>query len=117
MYEYFNANARGNLVDDCVIRAISVAENNTWDYTYNKLSNLAQSQGRMIDDRIFVRNYLDRHFKRLPKTNLSVGELACEYPDSVLLITMHSHITCAIRGTIIDSFDCRNYRVEDAWIV
>lgn len=119
MYEYYNANARGNFVDDCVVRAISVAENNTWDYTYNKLSDLAQAQGRMIDDAVFVRGYLDRHYTRIPKTNISVGELASEYPDKVLLITMKGHITCSIppNGTIIDSFDCRNRMVEDAWIV
>ena len=117
MYKFYNANARGNFVDDCVIRAISVAENNTWDYTYNKLSDLAQAKGRMIDDRIFVRDYLDRNFKRIPTGNILVGELASEYPDSVLLITMTGHITCSINGVIIDSFDCRNRRVENAWIV
>ena len=121
MYKFYNANTLGNFVDDCVIRAISVAENNTWDYTYNKLSDLAQAQGRMIDDRVFVRDYLDRHYKRIPKMNVSVGELAGMYPDKVLLITMQGHITCSIpngsTGVIIDSFDCRNRRVEDAWIV
>lgn len=119
MYRYFNANARGNFVDDCVIRAISVAENKTWDYTYNKLSDLAQAQGRMIDDALFVRDYLDRNYKRLPNMDISVGELASKYPNKVLLITMKGHITCSIppNGTIIDSFDCRNRRVEHAWIV
>lgn len=119
MYKFYNANAVGNFVDDCVIRAISVAENNTWDYTYNKLSDMAQAQGRMIDDAVFVRNYLDKHYKRLPKMNVSVGELAGMYPDMILLITMKGHITCSMppNGTIIDSFDCRNRRVEDAWVV
>ena len=117
MYKYYNANAMDNFVDDCVIRAISVAENSTWDYTYNKLSDLAQRQGRMMDDRVFVRDYLDKNYIRIPEMNISVGQLASEYPDKVLLITMNGHITCSLYGVIIDSFDCRKRRVENAWIV
>lgn len=37
MYKYYNANARGNFVNDCVVRAISVAEGKTWDETYEEV--------------------------------------------------------------------------------
>jgi len=117
MYKFYNANALGNFVNDCVIRAISVATKRTWDETYDMLSDLAQSKGTMMDDRDFVRWYLDTNFKRIPKEYVSVGELASEYPDKTLLITMDGHITCSLNGIIIDSFDCRKRRVEDAWIV
>lgn len=117
MYKFYNANALGNFVNDCVIRAISVATKKTWDETYDMLSDLAQEKGTMMDDREFVRWYLDSNFRRIPKQYTSVGELASEYPDKVLLITMEGHITCSINGVIVDSFDCRRRRVEDAWIV
>lgn len=46
------------------------------------------------------------------------GEVAGEYPDKTLLITMEGHITCSVPGGIImDSFDCRKRIVEDAWII
>ena len=38
MYKYYNANALGNYVNDCTIRAISVAENKSWGETYDELS-------------------------------------------------------------------------------
>ena len=117
MYKFYNANALGNFVDDCVIRAISIAENETWDYTYNKLSDLAQEKGTMMDDSKFVQWYLDTHYERLDEYGMSVGQLAGEYPDKVLLITMKGHITCSMFGIILDSFDCRKRRVEYAWIV
>jgi len=119
MYKFYNANVLGNEVDDCVIRAISLAEGNTWDYTYNKLSDLAQAQGRMIDDSIFVRSYLDSRYERIPTYNKTVGEVSGMYPNNICLITMRGHITCSMpngtTGLIIDSFDCRERIAEYAW--
>jgi len=117
MYKFYNANKLGNYVNDCTIRAISLAEGNSWDYTYDKMSDIAQAHGTMMDDRNFIRNYLDSNYKRIQYLPYRVGEVAGEYPDKVLLITMDGHITCSINGVIYDSFDCRNRIVEDAWIV
>lgn len=117
MYRFYNANTLGNQIDDCVIRAISLAEDNTWDYTYNKLSDLAQRQARMMDDRVFVRSYLDDRYIKLPKQDMTVGEVSGKYKNNILLITMNGHITCSLYGIIYDSFDCRNRIVEDVWLV
>lgn len=117
MYKFYNANSLGNFVNDCSIRAISLAENSSWDYTYDKMSNLAQSKGTMMDDREFIRNYLDSNYKRVPYLPHTVGEVAGEYPDKVLLITMDGHITCSMYGVIYDSFDCRRRIAEDAWVI
>ena len=37
MYKFYNANARGRFTNDCVIRAISLAEDKTWNETYDEL--------------------------------------------------------------------------------
>lgn len=122
MYKFYNANSLGNFVNDCTIRAISLAEGNSWDYTYNKMSDLAQSKGTMMDDREFIIWYLDSKYKRVPYLPYTVGETAGEYPDKTLLITMDGHITCSKPDrngmpTVYDSFDCRMRDTEDAWIV
>ena len=117
MFKYYNANSLGKFTNDCTIRAISLAENKTWDYTYNKMSDLAQEYGTMMDDRNFVRHYLDSNYKRVPYLPYTVGEVAGEYPDKVLLITMDGHIVCSRYGIVYDSFDCRKRVAEDAWIV
>ena len=41
MYKFYNANARGRFTNDCVIRAISLAEDKTWNETYRELSRIA----------------------------------------------------------------------------
>ena len=117
MYKFYNANSLGNFVNDCTIRAISLAEGNSWDYTYNKMSDIAQSKGTMMDDSNFIQWYLDTNYKRVPVLLKTVGETANYYPDKTLLITMKGHITCSKNGIIFDSFDCRYRNIEDAWIV
>lgn len=117
MYKFYNANRLGNFVNDCTIRAISLAENQTWDDTYDKMSDIAQSKGTMMDDSNLIRWYLDSNYKRVPYLPYRVGDVAGEYPDKVLLITMDGHIVCSKYGIIYDSFDCRKRLAEDAWIV
>ena len=117
MYRFYNNNSLGNYVNDCTIRALSLAEGNSWDYTYNKMSDIAQSKGTMMDDKDFIQEYLDERYKRIKNIPKTVGEVAGAYPDNILLITMNGHITCSKYGVIYDSFDCRERKSEYCWIV
>lgn len=117
MYKYYNANSKGNFVNDCVIRAISVAENKSWDETYEELSDIAQIEGILLDDVNFVENYLDERYQRACHYSKTVGEFSKEFPKGTYLITMQGHITCCIDGIIYDTFDCRYRRMWCAWKV
>lgn len=116
MYQYYNANVLNKNVADCTIRAISCATGKSWDYVYDHLSNLAQKQGTMVDDRNFIIDYLDSKYKRIPVNGETVGELSLRYPNHVLLITMLGHITCS-KGMIYDTFDCTKRKAEFCWLV
>jgi len=117
MYKFYNANALNKYEDDCVIRAISCATGKSWDYVYDYLSDIAQYEGTLLDKRDFVRNYLDRTYKRLSKMYGTVGEISAMFPNSILLITMPGHIVCSKNGIVYDTFDCRDRQVEDVWLV
>ena len=117
MYKYYNANALNKYEDDCVIRAISCATNKSWDHVYDYLSDLAQYEGTLLDKRDFVRNFLDNNYTRLHGIKGTVGYAASLFLDDIVLITMPGHITCAKYGTIYDTFDCRDRKVEDVWLV
>ena len=117
MYRYYNANALNRYEDDCVIRAISCATNKSWDYVYDYLSDIAQYEGTLLDKRDFVRNYLDRTYKRLKNIYGSVGEVSGMFPNSTLIISIPGHLTCSKMGTIYDTFDPRNEQVENVWLV
>ena len=45
MYKFLNVNQNNNFVNDCVVRAISVAENKSWGDTYDDLSRIAKKNG------------------------------------------------------------------------
>ena len=117
MYKFYNANAANRYEDDCVIRAISCATDKSWDYVYDYLSDIAQYEGTLLDKREFVRNYLDRTYQRLRDISGKVGYVSALFPNSTVLITMNGHITCSKNGVIYDTFDCRDRKVEDVWLV
>lgn len=93
MYKYYNANTNGNFVNDCVIRAISVAENKSWEDTYDDLSRIAKNNGILLDDVNFVEPLLDYRYNRIPVGRMTVGEFSELYPEGTYLITMPNHIT------------------------
>lgn len=117
MWKYYNANALGNNVSDCVVRSISKAEGKSWDKTYRELSGIAQEQGILLDDVNFVENYLDERYARMPHYAKTIGEFIEEYPRGTYLLTMKGHITCIINSVLYDTFDCRKERLWAAWKV
>ena len=116
-YQFYNANSKGNFVNDCTIRAISIAEGKTWDETYEELSDIAQNNGIILDDVNFIEPLLDSRYDRICCYEKYVGGFAEEHPYGIFLITMNGHITCCIDGTIYDTFDCRNRVMWCAWEV
>ena len=116
-YRFYNANAKGMFVNDCVIRAISLAECKTWNETYEELSDIAQEKGIILDDVNFVEPLLDSRYKRVCYKNKLVGDFIDDHPIGTYLITMNGHITCCVDGVLYDTFDCRNRVMWCAWEV
>lgn len=121
MYRYLNKNPKARDVNDCVIRSISCAENRSWDNVYDELSELAQTQGILLDDVRFVEPYLDSKYNRTCYKNdkfaMTVGEFVEANPTGIYLITMQGHITCVKEGILYDTWDCRDKLIWCAWEV
>lgn len=120
MFKYYNANPRQRRVNDCTVRAISLATNKTWDETYQELSSFARSQAIMPDEVEYIDEYLDRHFKKLcgcKEDRITVREFVLDNPMGTYLITMSGHITCCIDGYIYDTFDPGDRFIWDAYEV
>lgn len=117
MYKFYNANALGKFEEDCTIRSISCATNKSWDQVYDELSDIAQYQGTMMDNREFIIDYLDSQYERINVRNETVGKIAADFDDCIVLITMPGHITCSKYGVIYDTFDCRDRQAEYVWII
>lgn len=117
MFEYYNANPLNNDISDCFIRATSLAEGLSWRQCQEKLSRLAREQGEMLDNVVFVENYLDDRYPRQCHYSKTVGEFIDEHPWGTYLITMPDHITCVIDGVCYDTFNCLDRIMRCAWKV
>lgn len=109
MFQYYNANPLGRRVNDCTVRAISLATGDSWDETYIKLSEAARKICVMPDNVKYIDGYLKRNFEEIfycPNScQATVGDFAAERLSGRYLITMNGHITCCIDGCIYDTFD------------
>lgn len=98
MYKYYNANVNGNFVNDCVIRAISVAENKSWGDTYDDLSRIAKKNGILLDDVDFVEPLLDYRYDRIRTyPGDTVQNVLEDHPIGTYLITMKRSYHCCKR--------------------
>ena len=117
MYKYMNANPFNNNIEDCTVRAISVAEGISWDEAYDKLSNSARDLGLMMNSVEAIEEYLDERYKRACHYSKTVGEFLEEHSKGTYLITMQGHITVIIDGILYDTFDCRDKKMWCVWEV
>lgn len=115
MYEYYNANPKNRHIEDCVIRAMSVLTNRTWQSVFEELSYLASRDGYMFDDVEFVEDYLDDRYLRECHYSKTIGEFAREYPIGRYAITTNGHITALINGKLIDTFNPSDRVMRCAW--
>lgn len=118
MFRYANVNPNKAEINDCTIRAISVAEGISWDEAYEELSTQARRKGLMMDSVEFIEYYLDKNYRRLnlPK-NLTVQDVIEEFPRGTYLVTMNGHITIIRDGIVYDTFDCRERIIKNVWEV
>ena len=115
MFRYKNVNPNKSNINDCTIRAISVAQGISWDEAYKKLSNAARRKGLMMDSAEFIEDYLDSRYHRTCNYNMTVGEFLKMHKHGIFLITMPGHITVIKDGILYDTFDCRNRLMWCAW--
>ena len=121
LFHYYNANPYKRRVNDCTVRAISLALNITWDNAYDLLSSYAKAQGIMMDDVEYIDDFLEQHFEKLcgckNRIRITVEEFVNDNPVGTFLITMNGHITCSINGVIYDTYNPKDRFVWGAYRV
>lgn len=106
-----NTNPINNLVGDCVIRAISVLTDESWDETYLGISAQGFTMKDMPSSNAVWGEYLKRKgFRRsiLPDTCPScytVEQFCRDYPYGRFLLATGTHVIAVINGDYIDTWD------------
>lgn len=122
MYKYYNANPFGRHVNDCTVRAISLATERSWDETFQELSDFARKQGITFSEVEFINDYLSDRYERYCFTDdiIKLQDFLNLNLPGRWLVTMNGHITCVIDGICYDTFDPSNryvwciYKVKGA---
>lgn len=117
MYRYYNSNPNNSNIDDCTIRALSVAEGISWDEAYDLLSNSARDLGLMMSSVKAVEHFLNTRYDKVPVYEETVGEFIKNHKRGVFLITMPGHITVSKNGINYDTFNSKDRIIWNAWEV
>ena len=111
MFIETNPNPIHKLVGDCVIRAISILENRSWDYTFIELCVHAYSMSDMPSSNEVWGSYLKSlGYTRniIPNTCpacYSVRQFCNEYPIGRYLLATGTHVVAVIDGDYYDTWD------------
>ena len=114
-YVFRNPNPEGKLVDDCVIRALSIITGEDWETIYVKLSVLGLMYHDRMDANYVWGKYLEENgFRRylIPDTCpncYTVKQFALDYPNGKYLLGTGEHVIAVIDGNYLDTFDSGDY--------
>ena len=106
-----NPNPHNKLVGDCVIRAISIAENRSWDDVYLDLMAKGFMMKDMIESNELWNAYLhnlgySRHI--IPDTCpdcYTIRDFTEDYPEGIYILGTGSHAVAVVNGNHLDTYD------------
>lgn len=110
-YVEVNPNPKNNLTGDCVIRAISIAENKTWDDVFVELMLKSFEMKDIPSANEVWGSYLkDIGYSRfiIPNTCpdcYTVKNFTEDYPVGTFILATGTHVVCAKDGNYMDSYD------------
>lgn len=119
-YQFLNVNPLGEIEEDCVCRAISLA----LDEDYYKIQEKLYLVAKLFEcEYLCVCCYkylLDEVYdlKRIEEVKgMTVEEFANYFPVGIFIVRVEGHLTCVIDNHIMDIWDCRDKIVDLVWEV
>lgn len=111
MFIQTNLNPLGTHTSDCVVRALAIAQNQSWEKTYLELCIKGFKMGDWGNANIVWSAYLrDRGFKRyiIPNTCpdcFTVKNFCEDYPHGIYILATGTHVVTVIDGDYYDLWD------------
>lgn len=111
MYVYTNPNPIKKLTGDCVIRAIAILTNQSWEDAYMELCKEGLLMADLPNANSVWASYLHKQgYKRkaIPDTCpdcYTIGDFSIDNPNGRYALCTGSHLVAVISGDILDAWD------------
>ena len=121
MYIHYNPNPHGKSVGDCVVRALTILLNDTWDHVYADLTMQGSFLKDMPSSNVVWGEYLKANgFRRfsLPDTCptcYTIKDFCIDFPYGKYLVATGSHVVAVANGDYYDTGDSGNEVPRDYW--
>lgn len=123
MYKYYNAHPKGLNVKDCALRAYCTAMKMDYNDARNKLNRMKRDLGFTSYKcrsfiKILYKDYNKISFPAEKGYARMNGQLFMEkFPKGVYILNMAKHLSVCIDGDILDTWDCTDKCIYNAWEV
>lgn len=114
MFIYTNVNPTGKKTGDCVIRAIAIVTDETWEKAYIDLCAEGLALADLPNANSVWGSYLRKHgFKReaIPNTCpdcYTIADFCADHPYGRYVVGTGSHVATVIDGNLMDAWDSSN---------
>jgi hypothetical protein len=114
MFIQTNLNPLGTHTSDCVVRALAIAQNQSWEKTYLELCIQGFKMGDWGNANIVWSSYLrDRGFKRyiIPNTCpncYTIKDFCEDHPQGTYILATGTHVVAVMDGNYYDTWDSGN---------
>lgn len=119
-WQFLNLQPLGKLEEDCVTRAISLATGQDY-YTIQEQLNLIGALFHCEKLCVCCYKHLLDYVYNLERIEavqgMSIKEFLQVFNSGIYIIRVDGHLTCAIDGEIIDTWDCTDKIVDIVWFV
>ncbi len=106
MYQWYNPNKCGKKVGDCVIRALTIALDKSWDRVYIELALYGLKSCDMPSSNAVWEKYLtDNGFSQKLTKSITVREFCEKNPKGKYILATGSHVIAVIGGDYYDAWD------------
>lgn len=122
-YKFCNPHPDGKIVNDCVKRAICLAEGRDYKDVKNDLNRLKRELGlKKFNSNENWKTYLER--KNYEKISFPAKAGECRmnghkfaeiHPAGSYILRMSKHLVACVDGVILDTWDCRDKCVYNAY--
>ena len=124
-FHFFNVNPHKRLGGDCVVRAICVFLDISWEQCVREMTELGIKKGVLLNDKSCINYYLEsKGYKKMPmprkddNTRYTAKEFCQELADSSkkYILSLAGHETVVVNGKVNDIWDCTDSSVGNYWV-